>query len=59
MALRNGPGGAGRGASAVLDFRYDTFLDLCETRNYSRTAENLGLSQPTVKSLHWLFRPKP
>lgn len=36
------------GGSAVLDFRYDTFLDLCETRNYSRTAENLGLSQPTV-----------
>ena len=32
----------------MLDFRYDTFLDLCETRNYSRTAENLHLSQPTV-----------
>lgn len=32
----------------MLDFRYDTFLDLCETLNYSRTAENLHLSQPTV-----------
>ena len=32
----------------MLDFRYDTFLDLCETRNYSRTAEDLHLSQPTV-----------
>ena len=32
----------------MLDFRYDTFLDLCETLNYSRTAENLCLSQPTV-----------
>ena len=32
----------------MLDFRYDTFLDLCETLNYSRTAENLSLSQPTV-----------
>lgn len=32
----------------MLDFRYDTFLDLCETLNYSRTAENLRISQPTV-----------
>lgn len=32
----------------MLDFRILTFLDLCKTRNYTRTAENLFITQPAV-----------
>ena len=29
----------------------ETFLDLCETRNFNRTAERLGVTQSTVSGL--------
>lgn len=32
----------------MLDYRYKTFLDLVTTKNYTRTAENLNMTQPTV-----------
>ena len=32
----------------MLDYRIRTFLTLCETLNYRRTGEALGLSQPAV-----------
>lgn len=32
----------------MLDFRMTTFLDLCETRSYTKTAERLHLTQPAV-----------
>ncbi|MDD3401429.1 MAG: LysR family transcriptional regulator [Eubacteriales bacterium] len=32
----------------MLDFRILTFLDLCKTHNYTRTAENLFITQPAV-----------
>lgn len=32
----------------MLDFRYETFLELCKTRNYTKAAKNLHVSQPTV-----------
>lgn len=32
----------------MLDFRVATFLNVCETLNYTRTAEALSISQPAV-----------
>lgn len=32
----------------MLDFRVDTFIKLCRTRNYTKTAENLHMTQPAV-----------
>lgn len=32
----------------MLDYRMDTFLSLCETKSYTRTAEYLHLTQPSV-----------
>lgn len=32
----------------MLDYRIETFLEVCETLNYTKAAENLGLSQPAV-----------
>ena len=38
----------------MLDYRVDTFLKVCETMNYTRAADALGLSQPAV-SQHIAF----
>lgn len=32
----------------MIDFRLITFLDLCETKNYTRTAKRLCVTQPAV-----------
>ncbi len=32
----------------MLDYRMDTFLSLCETKSYTKTAELLHLTQPSV-----------
>lgn len=32
----------------MLDFRITTFLQLCETRSYTKTAKILGMTQPSV-----------
>ena len=32
----------------MLDFRYETFLTLCEIKNYTKTAEILHITQPAV-----------
>ena len=32
----------------MLDFRMDTFLEVCRCRNYTRAAENLNITQPAV-----------
>lgn len=32
----------------MLDFRVDAFIELCRTRNYTKTAENLHMTQPAV-----------
>lgn len=32
----------------MLDFRIATFLDVCQTLNYTRTAQRLNLTQPAV-----------
>lgn len=32
----------------MLDYRIHTFLSLCETRNYTKTAQNSHISQPSV-----------
>lgn len=32
----------------MLDFRIATFLQLCETRSYTKTAKYLGMTQPSV-----------
>lgn len=32
----------------MLDYRYETFLILCETRSYTKTAQKLFVTQPTV-----------
>ena len=32
----------------MLDFRVNTFLELCKTKSYTRTAENLHITQPAV-----------
>lgn len=35
-------------SSSVLNYKLSTFLELCETRNYTKTAENLHMTQPAV-----------
>ena len=32
----------------MLDYRMDTFLSLCETKSYTKTAAILHLTQPSV-----------
>lgn len=32
----------------MLDFRMDTFLEVCRCRNYTRAAEHLNITQPAV-----------
>ena len=32
----------------MLDFRLLTFMKLCELKSYTKTAENLHMTQPTV-----------
>lgn len=32
----------------MLDFRVETFIELCRTKNYTQTAENLHMTQPAV-----------
>lgn len=32
----------------MLDLKLDTFLTLCETRNYTKTATLLNITQPAV-----------
>ena len=32
----------------MLDYRIDTFLQLYQERNYRKTAESLGMTQPGV-----------
>lgn len=39
----------------MLDFRIYTFLEVCKTMNYRKTAENLSLSQPSItQHIHYL-----
>lgn len=39
----------------MLDYRIDTFLTLCESMNYRKTAEILHISQPAVtQQIHYL-----
>lgn len=39
----------------MLDYRINTFLDLCKTMNYRLTAENLSMTQPGVtQHIHYL-----
>lgn len=39
----------------MLDYRMDTFLTLCETMNYTKTAEMLFITQPAVTGhIHYL-----
>ena len=39
----------------MLDWRITTFLDVCETLNYTRTAERLSITQPAVSQhITWL-----
>lgn len=46
----------------MLDLKLDTFLTLCETRNYTKTANNLNITQPAVsqhiKSLEKYYNTK-
>ena len=32
----------------MIDFRLKTFIDLCETKSYTKTAKNLSITQPAV-----------
>ena len=32
----------------MIDTRVESFLDVCKTMNYTRTAENLNMTQPAV-----------
>lgn len=32
----------------MIDFRLKTFIDLCETRSYTKTAKRLCITQPAV-----------
>lgn len=41
----------------MLDFRYETFLTLCETKNFTKTANLLHITQPAV-SQHIKFLEK-
>lgn len=41
----------------MLDYRIDTFLNLCETMNYTKTARRLFITQPAVTGqIHYLER---
>ena len=32
----------------MIDFRLKTFINLCETKSYTKTAKNLSITQPAV-----------
>ncbi len=32
----------------MIDFRHQTFLHLCQIKNYTKTAKKLHITQPTV-----------
>ena len=32
----------------MIDFRIKTFINLCETKSYTKTAKNLSITQPAV-----------
>lgn len=32
----------------MLNYKLSTFLELCETKNYTKTAEKLHMTQPAV-----------
>jgi LysR family transcriptional regulator, transcriptional activator of the cysJI operon len=36
------------GGNTMIDFRLKTFIDLCETKNYTKTAKRLCITQPAV-----------
>ena len=39
----------------MLDFRIETFLQVCEDMNYTRAAQRLNLTQPAVSQhIRWL-----
>ena len=39
----------------MLDWRVDTFLDVCETLNYTHTAKRLNITQPAVSQhIAWI-----
>lgn len=39
----------------MLDFRIDTFLEVCRFMNYTRAAQELNLTQPAVSQhIRWL-----
>lgn len=39
----------------MLDFRMDTFLEVCRRMNFTRAAEELHITQPAVSQhIHWL-----
>lgn len=43
--------------ASMLDHRVKTFLTVCDTRNYTRAAEKLNLTQPAVtQHIAWLER---
>jgi len=43
------------GGRRMLDFRVDTFLEVCRLMNYTRAAEQLNLTQPAVSQhIRWL-----
>ena len=38
----------GVGGGEMLDFRLHTFMDLCDSKSYTKTAKNLHMTQPAV-----------
>ncbi len=41
----------------MLDYRNETFMQVCERMNYRKAAEALGITQPAVtQQLHYLER---
>ena len=39
----------------MIDFRIYTFIEVCKHMNFTRAAESLALSQPTVSQhIHWV-----
>ena len=37
-----------KGEYLMLDFRINTFLTVCQTMNFTKAAEELHITQPTV-----------
>ena len=39
----------------MLDFRMETFLEVCKDMNFTKTARRLNMTQPAVSQhIHWL-----